>query len=179
MRRDPIHKRIWRRYRSWPNWAQWTLAVFIGLMILGGVSSEPEEHSSRSATASPSPASKTDASGVATARSERSTDERKAARNAARRQAAAERRANARRHARSAVRAKRRHDALVEKQRREAEQESSCHPSYEGACLDPDASDYDCSGGSGDGPMYTGPVQMVGSDDFDLDRDGDGYACEG
>ena len=31
-----------------------------------------------------------------------------------------------------------------------------CHPSYEGACLDPNASDYDCRGGSGDGPLYTG-----------------------
>lgn len=54
-----------------------------------------------------------------------------------------------------------------------------CHPSYVGACLDPNASDYDCEGGSGDGPYYTGPVRVVGPDDFGLDRDGDGYACEG
>jgi hypothetical protein len=52
------------------------------------------------------------------------------------------------------------------------------HPSYQGACLDPNASDYDCEGGSGDGPEYTGPVQVVGPDDYDLDRDGDGVACE-
>lgn len=54
----------------------------------------------------------------------------------------------------------------------------NCHPSYAGACLDPNASDYDCAGGSGNGPLYTGPVQVVGPDVFDLDRDGDGYGCE-
>jgi hypothetical protein len=55
---------------------------------------------------------------------------------------------------------------------------TSCHPSYEGACLDPNASDYDCAGGSGNGPSYTGPVRVVGPDVFRLDADGDGYACE-
>lgn len=58
------------------------------------------------------------------------------------------------------------------------EDPGDCHPSYEGACLDPNSIDYDCSGGSGDGPDYTGPVQVIGYDDFGLDRDGDGYACE-
>jgi hypothetical protein len=53
----------------------------------------------------------------------------------------------------------------------------SCHSSYSGACLDPDASDYDCTGGSGNGPYYTGRVQVVGPDVFDLDRDGNGYGC--
>jgi hypothetical protein len=56
--------------------------------------------------------------------------------------------------------------------------ESDCDPDYEGACLKPDSPDYDCEGGSGDGPDYTGPVQSVGSDPYDLDRDGDGFACE-
>jgi endonuclease YncB( thermonuclease family) len=55
---------------------------------------------------------------------------------------------------------------------------SNCHPSYRGACLDPYASDYDCEGGSGNGPRYTGPVRVVGPDEFGLDRDGDGFACE-
>jgi len=55
---------------------------------------------------------------------------------------------------------------------------ASCHPSYEGACLDPSASDYDCEGGSGDGPSYTGPVTVVGPDEYGLDSDGDGSACE-
>ena len=55
---------------------------------------------------------------------------------------------------------------------------AKCHPSYEGACLDPDASDYDCEGGSGNGPRYTGVVKLVGPDVFRLDSDGDGYGCE-
>jgi hypothetical protein len=42
----------------------------------------------------------------------------------------------------------------------------------------PIASDVDCAGGSGDGPAYTGPVQVIGSDIYDLDRDGDGMGCE-
>jgi hypothetical protein len=53
----------------------------------------------------------------------------------------------------------------------------SCDPNYSG-CLDPDAYDYDCLGGSGDGPRYTGLVQVLGDDHFDLDRDGDGIACD-
>jgi hypothetical protein len=56
--------------------------------------------------------------------------------------------------------------------------EPTCHPSYVGACLDPDASDYDWVGGSGNGPKYTGRVTVVWPDVFDLDRDGDGIGCE-
>jgi resuscitation-promoting factor RpfB len=52
----------------------------------------------------------------------------------------------------------------------------SCTPGYS-PCLPP-ASDYDCRGGSGNGPKYTGPVRVTGSDPYDLDRDGDGKACE-
>lgn len=57
---------------------------------------------------------------------------------------------------------------------------SSCHPSYEGACLPPDASDVDCAGGSGNGPVYAKEtnIRLVGPDVFDLDRDGDGLGCE-
>ena len=54
---------------------------------------------------------------------------------------------------------------------------SGCDPNYSG-CLDPNASDYDCAGGSGDGPRYTGEVRVIGNDHYDLDRDGDGVACE-
>jgi hypothetical protein len=53
-----------------------------------------------------------------------------------------------------------------------------CHDSYTGACLDPNASDYDCAGGSGDGPKYTGTVTVVGPDVFGLDGDSDGIGCE-
>jgi hypothetical protein len=42
----------------------------------------------------------------------------------------------------------------------------------------PIASDVDCAGGSGDGPAYTGPVTVTGSDIYDLDSDSDGTACE-
>ena len=53
-----------------------------------------------------------------------------------------------------------------------------CHPSYTGICLKPDSGDYDCRRGEGDGPNYVGRgVQVVGPDDFGLDRDGDGNAC--
>jgi hypothetical protein len=53
---------------------------------------------------------------------------------------------------------------------------ASCTPGYS-PCLTP-ASDYDCAGGSGDGPAYTGFVRVTGSDPYDLDADGDGLACE-
>jgi hypothetical protein len=53
---------------------------------------------------------------------------------------------------------------------------SNCTPGYS-PCLTP-ASDYDCAGGSGDGPAYTGFVRVTGSDPYDLDADGDGLACE-
>ena len=55
----------------------------------------------------------------------------------------------------------------------------NCHPSYEGECLKVGIGDYDCAGGSGNGPNYVeGTVRVVGPDEFDLDRDGDGLGCE-
>ena len=53
-----------------------------------------------------------------------------------------------------------------------------CDSNYTGACLKPDSPDYDCAGGSGNGPDYTGPVQSIGSDPYGLDADSDGSACE-
>lgn len=53
----------------------------------------------------------------------------------------------------------------------------SCNRNYSG-CLNPNASDYDCRGGSGDGPYYTGQVTVLGYDEYGLDRDGDGIGCE-
>jgi|GEM_PF-2438276 len=58
--------------------------------------------------------------------------------------------------------------------------EPSCDPNYSGACV-PNVypSDVDCAGGSGNGPYYVqGPVQVIGTDHYGLDRDGDGTACE-
>jgi hypothetical protein len=54
--------------------------------------------------------------------------------------------------------------------------DDGCTPGYS-PCLPP-ASDYDCSGGTGDGPEYTGYVTVTGSDPYGLDADGDGAGCE-
>lgn len=57
-------------------------------------------------------------------------------------------------------------------------QAQECDPNYTGACV-PIASDVDCASGSGNGPAYVrGPVTVVGTDIYDLDRDGDGTGCE-
>lgn len=54
---------------------------------------------------------------------------------------------------------------------------SNCDANYTG-CV-PIASDVDCAGGSGNGPEYvSGPVQVIGSDIYGLDRDGNGWGCE-
>lgn len=53
-----------------------------------------------------------------------------------------------------------------------------CDSNYSGACV-PIARDVDCQGKGGNGPAYVqGPVAVVGSDIYGLDRDGDGVACE-
>ncbi|MBI2008974.1 G5 domain-containing protein [Candidatus Saccharibacteria bacterium] len=58
-----------------------------------------------------------------------------------------------------------------------APEPSNCDSNYSG-CV-PIASDVDCAGGSGNGPAYvSGPITVRGSDIYDLDRDGDGIACE-
>jgi hypothetical protein len=55
----------------------------------------------------------------------------------------------------------------------------TCDRNYRGRCLRPNVRDYDCAGGSGDGPRYVrGPFRVVGYDRFGLDSDGDGVACE-
>ena len=58
----------------------------------------------------------------------------------------------------------------------ETEETQECTPGYD-PCLPP-ASDYDCAGGSGNGPAYSGPVRVSGPDIYDLDRDGNGYGCQ-
>jgi hypothetical protein len=68
---------------------------------------------------------------------------------------------------------------LIAREEREASEEAAeeCNPNYSG-CLDPYASDYDCEGGSGDGPLYTGTVEVIGYDEYGLDDDGDGIGCD-
>ncbi len=57
-------------------------------------------------------------------------------------------------------------------------QAQQCDPNYSGGCV-PIDSDVDCAGGSGNGPSYVrGPVYVVGSDVYGLDRDNDGVGCE-
>lgn len=54
---------------------------------------------------------------------------------------------------------------------------SGCDPNY-GGCV-PVAADVDCAGGTGDGPAYVeGPVEVVGSDIYGLDPEGDGVGCD-
>jgi hypothetical protein len=54
-----------------------------------------------------------------------------------------------------------------------------CDPAYPDVCLDPNASDDDCAGGSGNGPKYVeGPIRVRPPDPFGLDRHGDGVGCE-
>ena len=52
-----------------------------------------------------------------------------------------------------------------------------CDPNYD-PCV-PVASDVDCAGGRGNGPAYVrGPVTVIGTDIYGLDRDGDGIGCD-
>jgi len=53
-----------------------------------------------------------------------------------------------------------------------------CDPNYTGNCV-PIASDVDCAGGKGNGPAYVrGPVYVVVSDNYGLDRDMDRVGCK-
>jgi hypothetical protein len=53
----------------------------------------------------------------------------------------------------------------------------ACDRNYD-PCV-PVASDVDCANGSGNGPAFVdGPVRVVGSDVYGLDRDGNGVGCD-
>jgi beta-lactamase superfamily II metal-dependent hydrolase len=58
---------------------------------------------------------------------------------------------------------------------------ANCDPCYPDVCIPVGAADYDCAGGSGNGPNYIqGPIRVTcHPDPHDLDRDGDGWGCEG
>lgn len=52
-----------------------------------------------------------------------------------------------------------------------------CDPNYD-PCV-PIDTDVDCAGGRGNGPSYVrGPVRVLGSDIYGLDRDNNGIGCE-
>ena len=52
-----------------------------------------------------------------------------------------------------------------------------CHDGY-APCIPDLGTDVDCRNGNGNGPRFTGPVTVIGPDEYELDRDGDGVACE-
>ena len=55
----------------------------------------------------------------------------------------------------------------------------NCDPAYPDVCLHDGIGDYDCAGGSGNGPNYvSGPIRVRSPDPFRLDADGDGVGCE-
>ncbi len=56
-----------------------------------------------------------------------------------------------------------------------------CTPGYSPCLAYHGGADYDCAGGSGNGPYYTKPgvtYRVTGSDPYGLDADNDGYGCE-
>lgn len=89
-----------------------------------------------------------------------------------------ERRAEARQVRAEEAEAAEAEEAAASEEAAAEEEASECDPNYSGACLDPYASDYDCSDGEGDGPEYTGTVTVVGEDHYGLDADSDGTGCE-
>jgi flagellar hook assembly protein FlgD len=57
----------------------------------------------------------------------------------------------------------------------------NCTPGYSPCLFDHGGADYDCAGGSGNGPYYTKPgvvYSVTGSDPYGLDADNDGLGCE-
>jgi len=59
----------------------------------------------------------------------------------------------------------------------------NCEPSYTNVCIPVGSADYDCAGGSGNGPNYiSGPVyvrhDVENPDPHGLDKDKDGVGCE-
>ncbi|ADP84677.1 hypothetical protein FraEuI1c_6707 [Pseudofrankia inefficax] len=56
---------------------------------------------------------------------------------------------------------------------------ANCDPAYPDNCLHDGIGDYDCAGGSGNGPNYvSGPIRVLPPDPFGLDGDGDGIGCQ-
>jgi hypothetical protein len=179
------------RPRTWKGWVGYAFAALLIIIALTPESKDSSE-----------PRTKTEAvenGGAQAQAAEDAAAEAKAERVELRRERAKlrEQRAELRRE-RAQIRRQRARARRVAAARRERKQElaaaaaaaappepepevapaaAACHPSYD-PCLKPDATDYDCAGGSGDGPEYTGFVTVTGSDDYDLDSDGDGTGCE-
>jgi hypothetical protein len=175
------------RPRTWKGWTAYGVAALFIIGALAGDSEEPgsQDGSPGADQAAPETQTRTTEGEAARKRARQAERrERQRARRAEarrRRERAQARRERARiRRARAARRERERQERLEERATPvvpEPQLEASCHPSYD-PCLDPTASDYDCDGGSGDGPEYTGFVTVKGSDPYGLDNDGDGTGCE-
>jgi flagellar hook assembly protein FlgD len=68
----------------------------------------------------------------------------------------------------------------IKKQHTASSAGANCTPGYSPCIPYKGGEDYDCGGGSGNGPYYAdnGPYTVTGSDIYDLDSDGDGIGCE-
>lgn len=175
----------WNRLRP-RTWKGWLAYGFIGFVLFGALQ---DEESGTGGGSDPEPAlqESAPADDADQAAERQELQQEKAQLERERTQARRERART--RQARAAARRRRAREARAAQQQRREEALAAaappppptaaeiCHPSYD-PCLNPSASDYDCAGGSGDGPDYTGPVTVTGSDDYDLDSDGDGSACE-
>ena len=164
------------RPRTWKGWTGYGIAALLIVAALAGDSEEPRENRPATETVP----TEVDVQQRAALRREREQVRRERA--GLRRERAQARREQTRaRKARAAARRERERQKELEAQAAlpapQPEPEASCHPSYD-PCLDPNATDYDCEDGSGDGPMYTGFVTVKGPDDYDLDSNGDGTGCE-
>jgi hypothetical protein len=185
----PQARSAWRprfRPRTWKGWLAYGVVALVILSAIFGDSNEPQHTAPASQRVDPTSQS-SDSAAVREARREarRERVRLRREREQLKREQAAARRARARvRRARAAARRERelQRAAAAEQAAPEPDPQvesaaANCHPSYD-PCLDPNASDYDCEGGSGDGPMYTGFVTVTGPDDYGLDSDGDGTGCE-
>jgi hypothetical protein len=187
----PLARRL--RPRTWKGWTVYAVAALFIVAALGAESEESQDSRSAAEQAS-EPAAVSEAEGGdrdadQALQREREALRKERARVRRARAAARRERAQARRERAEARRERARIRRAQAARRRRGRQErleappapappaTDCHPSYD-PCLDPNASDYDCAGGSGDGPEYTGFVTVKGPDDYGLDSDGDGTGCE-
>jgi hypothetical protein len=163
---------------TWKGWTAYGVAVLVILAVVAGDSDNADNNRPAADTVNQeAPGNEAGDRAAERAQVRQEREELRKERAQHRRQRAAARRERARaRRARAAAREQelQRQQAAVAA---EPEPAANCHPSYD-PCLDPNASDYDCEGGSGDGPEYTGYVIVKGPDDYGLDSDGDGTGCE-
>jgi hypothetical protein len=169
------------RFREAPLWIKIIVPVVILLVIVGAVSDGDDSSDLPTTTSSQAVhAAKREARRAAAANRRAAIRRQRQALVIKRRRAAAKRAQIQAQRARARAA---RQAALAEQAQQKtapppvASSTSDCDPNYSG-CLDPNALDYDCEGGSGDGPEYTGSVQVLGDDHYDLDSNGNGTGCE-